>query len=143
MKEKTTDELLNILQGCSNLSHLEDTLQILPEQSEYTFTSYLSKLLIEKNISKAKVISEANLARTYGYQIFQGEKNPGRDKIIAITFAMGLSLEESNRLLTLAHTNILYSKNKRDAILIFAIENKYSLRQVNDLLYEMGEDIIE
>ena len=73
MKEKTTDELLNILQGCSNLSHLEDTLQILPEQSEYTFTSYLSKLLIEKNISKAKVISEANLARTYGYQIFQGD----------------------------------------------------------------------
>ena len=99
--------------------------------------------MIEKNISKAKVISEANLARTYGYQIFQGEKNPGRDKIIAITFAMGLNLEECNRLLTLARTNILYSKNKRDAIIIFGIENKYSLSQVNEVLYEMCEDIIE
>ena len=141
MKEKSTDELLNILQGCSNLSHLEDTLQILPKKNEYTFTSYLSKLLSEKNISKSKVIADANLARTYGYQIFQGEKNPGRDKILAIAFAMHLTLEECNRLLTLAH--ILYSKNRRDAIIIFALENNYSLDKTNDVLYEMQEDILE
>ena len=143
MKEKSTDELLNILQGCSNLSHLEDTLQILPNKNEYTFTSYLSKLLSEKNISKSKVIADANLARTYGYQIFQGEKNPGRDKILAIAFAMHLTLEECNRLLILAHSNILYSKNRRDAILIFALENNYSLDKTNDVLYEMREDILE
>ena len=143
MKEKTTNELLGILKNCSNLSRLEDTLEILPDQHEYTFTSYLSKLLIEKNMSKSQVISDANLARTYGYQIFQGEKNPGRDKILAIAFAMHLSLEECNRLLTLAHTNILYSKNRRDAIIIFALENHYTLGDANDILFEKEEAVLE
>ena len=56
---------------------------------------------------------------------------------------MHLTLQERNRLLTIAKAGILYSKNRRDAILIFGLERELSLIDINELLYEMGEDVLE
>ena len=63
--------------------------------------------------------------------------------MIALSAAMHLPLQECNRLLTIAKAGILYSKNRRDAILIFGIERELSLIDINELLYEMGEDVLE
>ena len=143
MDERTTNELLGVLKSCTTISGLEEVLVELPESDRLSVREHLHKLLKEKGLDKAAVIREANLARTYGYQIFQGEKTAGRDKLLAIAFAMNLSLEECNRLLTVAKTGVLYSRNRRDAIIIFSLERSLSLLEVNELLYEMEESIIE
>lgn len=139
---KNTNELLDILKSCSNPTHLKEALDLLPESGSQTLSNYLAQLLAEKGLSRAKVIEQANLARAYGYQIFQGEKQPSRDKLLAIAFAMHLSLDECNRMLTLAHANILYSKNRRDAILIYGLSKGISIYEVNDLLLSVEEEAL-
>ena len=139
---KNTNELLDILKSCSNPTHLKEALDLLPESGSQTLSNYLAQLLAEKGLSRAKVIQQANLARAYGYQIFQGEKQPSRDKLLAIAFAMHLSLDECNRMLTLAHANILYSKNRRDAILIYGLSKGISIYEVNDLLLSVEEEAL-
>nr|MBP3598393.1 helix-turn-helix transcriptional regulator [Eubacterium sp.] len=143
LDEKTTNELNQMLKSCATLSHLEDTLTELPDKDRLTLKAYLEEMLQKKGCNKADVIREANLARTYGYQIFQGERLASRDKLIALAVAMGMNLEECNRLLTIAQAGILYSKNRRDAILIFGFEKGLSFIDMNELLYEMGEDVLE
>ena len=34
-------------------------------------------------------------------------------------------------------------KNKRDSIILFGLDKQISVGEMNELLYEMGEDIIE
>ena len=79
MDEKTTNELNHILKSCTTLSHLEAALTELPEKERLTLKCYLEELLETKGLNKADVIREANIARTYGYQIFQGERLVRRD----------------------------------------------------------------
>ena len=51
--------------------------------------------------------------------------------------------EETNRILILANAGGLYSKIRRDCVIIFALEKGLTLNQANELLYELNEDIIE
>lgn len=85
------------------------------------------------------MIQNAQIQRNYGYQILNGSKNPGRNKVIALSLALHFSLDETQRALTLSGENILYSKNKRDSILIFSIQKRLSVQQTNELLFEMNE----
>lgn len=55
---------------------------------------------------------------------------------------MKLNLEETNRLLTVAHHNHLYAKQQRDAILIFGISKQYSLMEINELLDEFHHELL-
>ena len=56
---------------------------------------------------------------------------------------MHLTLDEIHALLCSTGYADLYAKNKRDSILIFGITKELSLIEINELLYELGEDVIE
>ena len=56
---------------------------------------------------------------------------------------MELSIEEMQKMLKISEYPILYVKNKRDSIILFGLKKKASLSEVNELLYEMHENIIE
>ena len=81
--------------------------------------------------------------RIYAYQIFSGTRKPNRDKLLALGFGMELSIEEMQKMLKISEYPILYVKNKRDSIILFGLKKKASLSEVNELLYEMHENIIE
>ena len=65
-----------------------------------------------------------------------GSKHPSRDKIIAIAIASEMTLPECQRALEIAQEGILYAKSRRDSIVIFAINKKMSLMELNNLLDE-------
>jgi hypothetical protein len=46
-------------------------------------------------------------------------------------------------MLKLAEKSQLYVKNKRDAIIIFALNKKLSMIELNELLFEEGCEILE
>lgn len=79
---------------------------------------------------------------TFGYQIFVGQRNPTRNKLLQLAFAMKLSLRETNRLLQAGGCNELYCKNRRDAIIIFCINHGETLQAVDEQLYAFREDTI-
>lgn len=49
---------------------------------------------------------------------------------------------EANRLLQAGGANELYCKNRRDAIVIFAISHGYTLQKTEEELYRFGEATI-
>lgn len=137
---KNTQELLKILKNSTNIeTYLEHEAEHF---SSMPLPEYLEMLLEKHGIKKSQCIEAANLQRNYGYQIFSGERTPSRDKVIALCFAMHLTLEEVHALLCSTGYPDLYPKNRRDSVLIFGITKGLSLLETNELLYETGENIL-
>lgn len=138
MQEILTEELL------SELLLADDPQEFIEKHGIGTrsLSDYLQALLEEKGLRRIDVIRSADLNETFGYQIFMGQRKPSRNKILQIALAMGLTLQETNRLLQAGEVNTLYCKDRRDAIIVFCVEKRYPLHQVNEELYRFGEDTI-
>lgn len=141
MTNKTTGELTNQIKKSSNIGKFltENKSELLSK----TIPELLNELLIKKNLEKPNIIKNSNLTRSYGYQIFNGDKKPSRDKLIALSFGMELDLEETQNLLKKSGYRELYSRDSRDSIIIFAINKKRNLIECNELLDSFTEEIIE
>lgn len=142
MKEKKTGELEHILNRAYEEKELHSYLSNPENLSAYDgFPDYFHSLLEEKNISRVDIVKNSGVDRTYVYQILSGKRQAGRDRILALCLAAGLTLEETQRCLKLAGHAPLYVKNRRDAILIFAINTRLNVMQTEELLDEYGEKL--
>ena len=113
--QKTTDQLLKILQNSNDInSYLTDNDSNI---SNISFHEYLTQLLDEKGLTKAQVITDSNIQKNYGYQIFDGSKTPSRDKVIAIALAMQLTLDEATACFTFQTMAYFIRKSKETALL--------------------------
>jgi len=108
-----------------------------------TIRDYFDMLFKKYNVGKKEAIERSNIERGYAYQILRGEKNAGRDKYIRLAVGIGLTLEDTQRLLTITHNGILYSKILRDAIIIFSINNHFDIMKLCWLLEEQHADPLE
>ncbi|MDO4503110.1 MAG: XRE family transcriptional regulator [Coriobacteriia bacterium] len=133
--EPLTEELLNNILDAKSLD------QVLQDKSfvSRSLADYLQHLLEEKNLRQAQVVRDAQLNATFGYQIFKGTRNCSRDAVLKISFAMGLSVREANRALQAAGHAALYSKDRRDAILIFCLDHGYDLQRTEGELFRLNE----
>ena len=140
MAEPLTETLLDELLEAPSLDGFMAEHQ--DELSHRSLSEYLNQLLVEKRLERAQVVRMANLNETFGYQIFKGTRSPSRNKVLQIAFAMALTLREANRALEAAGVSSLYSKGRRDAIIIFCLDRGCSLQKVNEELYRFGEETI-
>jgi len=140
MQIPTTDELLKRLNSIDSESALDNfTGNVAKMNPVISFPEYISNHLQQKNMTPAELIRNAQIQRNYGYQILNGTKHPGRDKIIALCLALALSLDEVQRALTIEKEGVLYPKNRRDSVLIFCINKHMCVLDTNELLYKTGE----
>ena len=135
VEEPLTDELLAELMDAPDVRSFAAGNRL----SERTLPEYLSQLLQEKGLIRAEVVRAAGINDTFGYQIFMGQRNPSRDYLLALCFAMRLTLKEADRLLQAAGVNELYCKNRRDAIIIFCLTRGLTLQEADEELYRLGE----
>ena len=105
--------------------------------------SYLEQWLTQKHLTRAEVVRRSNLNKAYVYQIFSGKKYPSRDKVIALSFGLGLSAEEAQTLLKQAGYRELYPRDPRDALLLFALGKGMSILAANELLYDHEVEVLE
>lgn len=139
---KTTDELNNELKEADDIRRFMKTNE--DELILGKISDFLNELIEKKGLKKAQVIEKANLQKTYAYEVLNGRKrNPSRDFLLRLAFAMGLDLEETQTLLKHSRMPQLYARNSRDSIIIYAINNKKSLIDCNVLLDEMKEKPLE
>ena len=135
MTERLTEKLLDELLEAPNLdTYIEGHAFDAPALADY-----LQQLLDAKGLKRVQVVRMANLNETFGYQIFTGQRNPSRDKVLQIAFAMALEQREANRALRAAGVSSLDPKSRRDAIIIFCLDRGCSLQKVNEELYRFGE----
>lgn len=136
--ERLTEEVLQELLDAPSLDEFIDA----HEFPAVTLPEFLERMLEKKGLKRSRVVRMADLNETFGYQIFTGARNPSRDKVLQIAFAMALSLRETNRALMAAGASSLDPKCRRDAITIFCIDQGCSLQKVNEELYRLGEDTV-
>lgn len=138
MEEPLTEELLEELLAAPSIEQLASSKALINRN----LPTYLNELLEEKHLDRPAVVRMAGINPTFGYQIFVGQRHPSRDYVLALAFAMGLTIQETNRLLQVAKVNELYCKDRRDAIILFCLSKAYSLQKVDEELYRFGETTI-
>lgn len=138
MAERLTEELLNELLDAPSIDGFIEENDL----GHRELSDYLNQLLEEKKLKRSQVVRMADLNDTFGYQIFTGARNPSRNKVLQIAFAMALTPREANRALEAAGVSTLYSKDRRDAIIIFCLDRGCSLQKTNEELYRLGEETV-
>ncbi len=140
--EKSTEELLELLKSKKTYEEFFEE-----EIGEFYFSSiseYLELLLTEKKLKKSDVILKGNLDKNYAYQIFNGNKtNPSRNKVLMLAFGMGLTLNETRKLLKIASLSDLYVRSPRDSIIMYCLTKGHSLITCNEYLSDFSLEILE
>ena len=146
MQEKPTYELDELLKGVKPETvsdYLKDNRQFLADPKR-EFCYYMRNVIESKGILYKDVYSFAGVTESWGSKIISMEKHTkNRDLILRLCIAARFTLDEINRALKLYGMNPLYSKDKRDAVLIVAINNrKYDFHEIDKLLEEHGMEQI-
>lgn len=108
-----------------------------------SLSNHVVDFMKNKNLKKIELIRKTGINRTYAYQILQGTRKPSRDKLISLCICLGMDLCNVQNVLTIASLGILHCRKRRDVIIIFSINQKLSVIQTNEILYEMGENILK
>lgn len=128
----STEELNHQIEEATNI---EDFLNANREYMlSGSLSLHLTALLAEKKISKADVVRGSLLDRAYVYQIFSGERRPSRDKLLALSFGLRLTADETQKLMKLSGNRELYARDQRDAIILFALQHHKTIMETNELL---------
>ena len=140
MNQKNTDDLRQELMSSPNLDDfLTDNQENFNNES---ISEILDRLLKKKNISKASLAKQAGISEVYLHQIFAGRRNPSRNRLLCLCYGLGASLDETQELLRLCSVAQLFSKNRRDAIIIYGLVHNISLFEINDKLFSEDEEAL-
>ena len=140
MDPKNTDDLRQELMQSPNLDEfLSDNEENFSSES---ISDILNRLLIKKNLSKAALAKQSGISEVYLHQIFAGRRNPSRNRLLCLCYGLGASLDETQELLKLCGAAQLYSKNRRDAIIIYGIVRDITLFEINDKLFSEDEETL-
>jgi len=130
----TTEKLMKLL--CSK----PDEFKNIKFDGSVILTELLEKLRKKSGISKTDVINRTGLSKAYIYQVFDGTYVPGRNALLLIAFALNASLDDTQRLLSLARKSALYPKIKRDAAIIICLSKNLSAIEADEFLRNICEE---
>lgn len=139
MKISTGALVSRIIKGKDFWKIMEDNDAEFEERS---VSEYLAELCQTYDMLPEHVIIKAQLDRTYGHQIFNGTRNPSRDKLLQIALGFGLTLKETQTLLKISGKSMLYAKIKRDAVCIYAISHKMGIMELQDMLISVDVPLL-
>ena len=109
------------------------------EQEAPTCAQVLRELLERAGFSASDWMAAADVSKSYGYQILRGERLPGRDILLRTALSLHLSLKETQRLLAVGDCGALYPRVRRDAAVIYALNQTMSLIETEELLTSLPE----
>ncbi len=135
MDEKTTAELMKVLNSARSEEDIGNYIAKLDaDLAKAGVGVYLACKIDEYGLKNSEAFKRAEIERTYGYQILNGTRKPGRDKIVALGLACHFNLKEVQTALSISGEGTLYYKNRRDAVLIYCINQKKTVPETRDLL---------
>lgn len=130
-----TEELLKRLLASDGVESYLDEERIADRE----LVDYLRTLLHEHGLKRAGVARTAGLNATVVYDIFAGKSRPGRDHAIMLAFGLECDLHETQRLLRFAGVSELWCRQRRDAIIIWCINQGFDRVATDDELYRLHE----
>lgn len=135
--KRSTDDLLEVIRNNPLERSIED---IQGEQINISLRDYLNDFFKTSGVKPSDVMKRTGLNKSYFYALLDGTKvNPSRDVLIRLCFGFEMSLDEAQKFLKTFGAAMLYARNRRDSIIIHAIENKLSIVQCDCNLYDYGQ----
>ncbi len=142
--QEKTSSLEDALTNVRTQRQREQYLKQYTEAGYGRFADYLNEYLAEHDINLAEVLCRSNISRNYVYNIINGDRNPGREKIIALCIGAGMNCSEINRGLKIAREGILYAKDARDARIMIAVnQGNATVTGINLMLEQEGLPILK
>lgn len=141
--QKSTEMLINELKTTDKIESF--VTENANEIHELSLSEYLRELLKTYGYDKSEVFKRAGMSDTnYGYELFRNDtKKASRDKLIRLCIGFPLSVDEAQKVLRYGKVRPLYPRDERDAYILFGLNKKYSLDEINDLLYEHNLALFE
>ena len=140
MNEKNTDTLQQELMSTNNLDRFltenDGSFRDVPLQEA------IQCIFDEKGMSKAQLAKQSGISEVYLHQLFSGRRFPSRSRLLCLCFGLGATVDEAQSLLQQARHAPLYSRDRRDAIIIFALSHHMTLFEVNDKLFTENLDTL-
>lgn len=140
MNEKNTDTLQQELMSTNNLDRFltenDASFRDIPLQDA------IQRIFDEKGMSKAQLAKQSGISEVYLHQLFSGRRFPSRSRLLCLCFGLGATVDEAQSLLQQARHAPLYSRDRRDAIIIFALSHHMTLFEVNDKLFTENLDTL-
>ena len=140
MNEKNTDTLQQELMSTNNLDRFltenDASFRDVPLQEA------IQRIFDEKGMSKAQLAKQSGISEVYLHQLFSGRRFPSRSRLLCLCFGLGATVDEAQSLLQQARHAPLYSRDRRDAIIIFALSHHMTLFEVNYKLFTENLDTL-
>lgn len=137
---KSTEEMQNDISKMKTIEELEAYIE-REGIGSLNFGERLLELCSIYRVKPGDLQKNVAISKALFYAIISGERNPGKATVIKIALALGITLDETNELLKLSRHKELYPKIKEDAILIFGINNRKDLYEIDGMLKKIGSSI--
>ncbi len=143
--DKKTEELLGILKKTSSEKELDDYISDENMNDYKQFAEYFFSLESVKEKKQSQIVNDSLLKKSYAYEIlsFECKKRPKRERLIALMIAGGLNIDEVQRGLEICGAGTLYARDRRDAIIIFGINHKKKVLEINEMLADRGFEALD
>ena len=102
----------------------------------------LNHMILKQRISKSALARQSGMSEVYLHQVFSGRRTPSRTRLLCMCFGLQATVEEAQVLLKQCGYAPLYPKNRRDAILLYGLSHQQTLFQINDTLFDEGEETL-
>ena len=134
---RSTGELMSLIQNTDRLD------RVISEHAEefaaHAFPELLAQLAAQRDLTPAALGEKALISRSFIYQLFSGERAPGRDIVLRLAIVLELGIEETQALLRAAQRGALYPRVPRDAAVLNALSRHLDLSGTEDMLAALGE----
>lgn len=134
------------------MKETDEILGLIKEEGAAYFTKdrggkvevglYLEKLIEEHGMKKKEVVRKLNLEESYARKLFGGLRIPTRKILLQCAFLLSLNLADTQRLLDIGQKPRLYPRIRYDAAIIYGLEEKMTLEEMNAFLEEIHEDVL-
>ena len=137
MKKKDTAALVEELKNCDDFKRFHET-NTDSSTDGCVLSDMLKEAIENSGLTRPEIVKNSTVSEVYAYQIISGARRPARDKLLALTVAIKMNLEETQRLLKSNGYPELYVKNTFDSVVMYGICNRMNVIEINALLFEYG-----
>ncbi len=131
-QETTTEDLLGRLRSGESLTEfLKDNSNAFLSIS---LEEYIKAVIHDKKKTHAALIRDSGINRRYFYDILSGQRHPERSYVLRLMLALKLSFQDAQWLLKATGYPQLYVRNRRDTVVVYALERGLGVRECNAML---------
>lgn len=131
----TTQTLLERLRAGQSIT--EFFLENQDAIYDFPLNECLKEYILQKHVPHARLIRESGINRRYFYDILSGKRRPDQNYVLRLLLALHAPVADVQWLLRCARYPMLYVRNRRDAVILYAIEHAQSVKDCNRMLEQI------